>query len=125
MSSRRSGLRTSTREDQQSPDDSDYAYEQHEKEPKGTPVYHGVTGKSLRRPLNSFRMLINVTAKHNIRATRIHCRMPLEELTSLTSKDRILLYLSDYQNMEDRYELPPDLIQQSIAYSTGVQRKHL
>jgi tellurite resistance protein len=51
--------------------------------------------------------------------------MGLEELTSLTSKDRILLYLSDYQNMEDRYELPPDVIQQSIAFGTGIQRKHL
>lgn len=51
--------------------------------------------------------------------------MPLEELMSLTSKDRILLYLSDFHNMEDRYELPVDLIQQSIAYGTGIQRKHL
>jgi|GEM_PF-1162558 len=51
--------------------------------------------------------------------------MGLEELTSLTSKDRILLYLSDYQNLEDRYQLPPDVIQQSIAYGTGIQRKHL
>ena len=51
--------------------------------------------------------------------------MSLEELTSLTSKDRILLYLTDFQNMEDRYELPADLTQQSIAYGTGVQRKHL
>ena len=51
--------------------------------------------------------------------------MTLEELTSLTSKDRILLYLSDYRDMENRYELPSDLIQQSIAYGTGIQRKHL
>ncbi len=51
--------------------------------------------------------------------------MSLEELTSLTSKDRILLYLSDYQNMEERYELPADLVQQAIAFATGVQRKHL
>ncbi len=51
--------------------------------------------------------------------------MSLEELASLTSKDRILLYLSEYQNMEERYELPADLIQQSIAYGTGIQRKHL
>lgn len=51
--------------------------------------------------------------------------MSLEELASLTSKDRILVYLSDYQNMEQRYELPADLIQQSIAYGTGIQRKHL
>jgi len=51
--------------------------------------------------------------------------MSLEELTSLTSKDRILLYLTDFQNMDDRYELPADLTQQSIAYGTGIQRKHL
>ncbi|MCJ7464669.1 MAG: TerB family tellurite resistance protein [Thermoplasmata archaeon] len=51
--------------------------------------------------------------------------MSLEELTSLTSKDRILLYLTDFQNMEGRYELPAALTQQSIAYGTGVQRKHL
>lgn len=51
--------------------------------------------------------------------------MTLEELASLTSKDRILLYLSDYRDMENRYELPADLIQQSIAYGTGIQRKHL
>ncbi len=46
-------------------------------------------------------------------------------MTSLTSKDRILLYLIDFQNMEDRYELPADLTQQSVAYGTGIQRKHL
>jgi tellurite resistance protein len=51
--------------------------------------------------------------------------MTLEELTTLTSKDRILLYLSDFRDMHERYELPSDLIQQSIAYGTGVQRKHL
>src|SRR5512136_1067310 len=51
--------------------------------------------------------------------------MSLEELASLTSKDRILVYLSEFQNMEQRYELPADLIQQSIAYGTGIQRKHL
>ena len=43
----------------------------------------------------------------------------------MTSKDRILLYLSDFRDMQERYELPSDLIQQSIAYGTGVQRKHL
>ncbi len=51
--------------------------------------------------------------------------MALEEITSLTSKDRILLYLSDFNRMEDRYELPVELIQESIAFGTGVQRKHL
>lgn len=51
--------------------------------------------------------------------------MGLEELTSLTSKDRILLYLSEFQNMEERYELPAELTQQLIAVGTAVQRKHL
>ena len=51
--------------------------------------------------------------------------MSLEDLLSLTSKDRILLYLSDFSDMADRYELPPELIQESIAFSTGIQRKHL
>ena len=50
---------------------------------------------------------------------------PIDEITSLTSKDRILLYLSDFSRMEDRYELPPELIQESIAFGTGVQRKPL
>jgi hypothetical protein len=47
------------------------------------------------------------------------------KLASLTSKDRILLYLTDYPRMEDRYELPADLTQESISESTGIQRKHL
>ncbi|MGQ9588454.1 MAG: tellurite resistance TerB family protein [Thermoplasmata archaeon] len=51
--------------------------------------------------------------------------MPMGDLTSLTSKERILLYLSDYHSMEERYEPPADLVQQSIAYATGIQRKHL
>jgi hypothetical protein len=66
-----------------------------------------------------------MTENDNIEAIGIPLQMSLDELTSLTSKDRILLYLSDYQNMEERYELPADLIQQSIAYAAGVQRKHL
>jgi len=51
--------------------------------------------------------------------------MSLEELLSLTSKDRILLYLSDFSDMADRYELPAELTQESIAFATGIQRKHL
>jgi hypothetical protein len=51
--------------------------------------------------------------------------MTVDELISVTSKERVLLYLSEYMNMEDRYELPHDLIQQSIAYGAGIQRKHL
>lgn len=56
---------------------------------------------------------------------RITCLMPLEDITSLTSKERILLYLLDFRYMDDRYELPQDLIQEAISYCTGVQRKHL
>jgi hypothetical protein len=67
----------------------------------------------------------NSSEKHDIHVIGIPFDMSLEELTSFTSKDRILLYLTDFQNMEDRYELPADLTQQSIAYGTGVQRKHL
>jgi len=51
--------------------------------------------------------------------------MGLEELTILTSKERILLYLSDFINMDERYELPSGLVQEEIAFGTGVQRKHL
>ena len=74
---------------------------------------------------NSFLPADKSGEKHDILVIGIPFDMSLEELTSLTSKDRILLYLTDLQDMEDRYELPADLTQQSIAYGTGVQRKHL
>ncbi|MBU0685330.1 MAG: hypothetical protein ABIE25_08060 [Thermoplasmatota archaeon] len=51
--------------------------------------------------------------------------MTLDSLTALTSKERILLYLTDFRDVENRFELPADLIQRSIAYGTGIQRKHL
>ncbi|UCE81126.1 MAG: hypothetical protein JSV94_01480 [Methanobacteriota archaeon] len=51
--------------------------------------------------------------------------MGIAEISSVTSKDRILLYLSDYTHVADRYELPSELTQESIANSTGIQRKHL
>lgn len=51
--------------------------------------------------------------------------MSLEDIKGITSKERIILYLSEYHNMEERFELPADLTQQSIAFGTGVQRKHL
>ena len=44
---------------------------------------------------------------------------------SLTTEDRILLYLSDFRNLEDRFTLPLSVTQKSIAYAAGVQRKHL
>lgn len=46
-------------------------------------------------------------------------------MTSLTSKERILLYLSDFVHMDERFELPAALTQEHIAFGTGVQRKHL
>jgi len=48
-----------------------------------------------------------------------------EPALALTTEDRILLYLSDFRNMEDRYVLPQSLCQKSIAYAAGIQRKHL
>jgi len=51
--------------------------------------------------------------------------MGIEELTVLTSKDRILIYLTDFMNMDERYELPTGLTQEYISYGTGIQRKHL
>lgn len=51
--------------------------------------------------------------------------MGIEDITAVTSKDRILLYLSDFTNVSERYELPCEVIQESIAAATGIQRKHL
>lgn len=43
----------------------------------------------------------------------------------LTTEERILLYLSDFRGMDQRYELPQALTQKAIAYAVSVQRKHL
>ncbi len=51
--------------------------------------------------------------------------MGIEEISSVTSKDRILIYLSDYIRVADRYELPSELTQESISSRTGIKRKHL
>ena len=51
--------------------------------------------------------------------------MGIEEISSVTSKDRILLYLSDFNYVADRYELPSELTQESISNRTGIKRKHL
>lgn len=48
-----------------------------------------------------------------------------ESPLSLSTEDRILLYLSDFRNMEERYDLPQALTQKSIAYAAGIHRKHL
>jgi len=44
---------------------------------------------------------------------------------SLPTEDRILLYLSDFKNLEEVYEAPPDLTQKEIAAGVRVQRKHI
>lgn len=49
----------------------------------------------------------------------------IEDIATVTSKDRILLYLDDFTHMADRYELPCEVTQESIASATGIQRKHL
>jgi tellurite resistance protein len=48
-----------------------------------------------------------------------------EPALALSTEDRILLYLSDFHNMEERYVLPHALSQKAIAYAAGIQRKHL
>ena len=44
---------------------------------------------------------------------------------ALTTEERILLYLSDFRNMEERYALPQALTQKAIAYAAGIHRKHV
>jgi DNA-binding MarR family transcriptional regulator len=44
---------------------------------------------------------------------------------ALTTEERILLYLTDFRGMEDRFELPEALTQRAIAFAVGTQRKHL
>ncbi len=44
---------------------------------------------------------------------------------ALGTEDRILLYLSDFRNTEERFVLPQALTQKGIAFAAGVQRKHL
>ena len=46
-------------------------------------------------------------------------------LLSLTVEERILLHLSDYKNLEGKYEFPSGLTQRGIAEEVGVQQKHL
>src|SRR3989442_3717233 len=43
---------------------------------------------------------------------------------AMTTEDRILLYFSDFRNMEERYVLPQALTQKAIAFAAGIQRKH-
>lgn len=44
---------------------------------------------------------------------------------ALTTEERILLYLSDFKTMEDRFELPVALTQKSVAFAAGIHRKHV
>src|SRR3989454_11094112 len=44
---------------------------------------------------------------------------------ALPTEDRILLYFSDFRNLEERYVLPQALTQKAIAFAAGIQRKHL
>src|SRR5256884_9768013 len=44
---------------------------------------------------------------------------------ALTTEDRILLYFSDFRNMEERYVLPQALTQKAIAFAAGIERKQL
>src|SRR5467141_3560968 len=48
-----------------------------------------------------------------------------ESPLALPTEDRILLYFSDFRNMEERYVLPQALTQKAIAFAAGIQRKHL
>ena len=43
----------------------------------------------------------------------------------LNTEDRVLLYLSNYGNLEDVYEAEPDITQKEIAINVKVQRKHI
>lgn len=44
---------------------------------------------------------------------------------SLTTEERILLFLSDFRGMDERFELPVALTQKSIAFAAGIHRKHV
>ena len=48
-----------------------------------------------------------------------------ENRLALTTEERILLYMSDFRGMEDRFELPPALTQKSVAFAAGIHRKHV
>src|SRR2546429_7824557 len=39
---------------------------------------------------------------------------------AMTTEDRILLYFSDFRNMEERYVLPQALTQKAIAFAAGI-----
>src|SRR5256885_11877751 len=55
------------------------------------------------------------------RSQAVNAESPL----ALPTEDRILLYFSDFRNMEERYVLPQALTQKAIAFAAGIPRKHL
>lgn len=48
-----------------------------------------------------------------------------ETRLALTTEERILLYMSEFHRMEERFELPLALTQKSIAFAAGIHRKHV
>ncbi len=51
--------------------------------------------------------------------------MPPGSPLALTTEERILLYLSDFRNLEERYVLPQAVTQKAIAYAADIHRKHV
>jgi len=49
----------------------------------------------------------------------------VESRLSLTTEERILLFMSDFRGMDERFELPLALTQKSIAFAAGIHRKHV
>ncbi len=48
-----------------------------------------------------------------------------ESRLALTTEERILLFMSEFHGMEERFELPLALTQKSIAFAAGIHRKHV
>ncbi len=46
-------------------------------------------------------------------------------LISIPTEERIILYLSDFESLEDIYETTTDLTQKGISQNVDVQRKHI
>ena len=67
----------------------------------------------------------NRTTRRIIRYAKRSRAVKPDSPLALGTEDRILLYLSDFRNTEERYVLPQALTQKGIAFAAGVQRKHL
>ena len=48
-----------------------------------------------------------------------------ESRLSLTTEERVLLFMSDFRGMDERFELPVALTQKCIAFAAGIHRKHV